>query len=311
MFFQTAVDAHPVLSALPLDLALFTYSYLKATLGLPKPAEASGKLRPCELNSALRNHLVEDQQGRHIATFGCLELESEMCLGVQRIRCFPFLYDTFHDHILRPFVAVVPPERYSGIAFQDFNMADAKHRARLWIGRIELLFKCTFRDRNGVAAEYNLAFLSFLYDFKLPAAMGPLQRTAGARMFYVPLKPWTIVLPVTHILGKVPIMRVYLGGSCAPTIPHSFAGQKQRYFKRGCADQAGANGVGSGSMLFEVNVHLWQFGRPQPRTESVAERMERVRAAGADKAAKRLATRAKNRAVKKARGNLEPRPEAT
>ena len=178
----------------------------------------------------------------------------------------PFLfltnrYDTFHDEILRPCVAVVPPERYSGIAFQDFNMADAKHRARLWIGRIELFFMCTFRDRNGVEVEYDLAFISFLYDFKLPAAMGPLQRTAGARMFYVPSKPWTMVLSVNHILGKVPLMRVYLGGSCAPTIPHSFAGQKQRYFKRGCADQAGANGVGSGSMLFEVNVHLWQFAK--------------------------------------------------
>jgi len=306
--FQAAVDAHPVLSTLPLDLALFTYAYLKHTLGLPNPAEASGKLRPCELNSALRKHLVEDQQGRHIATFGCLELESEKCLGVQRIRCFPFSYDKFHNSIQRPFVAVVPPERYSGIAFQDFNMSDAKHRARLWIGRIELLFTCTFRDRNGVEARYNLAFISFLYDFKLPSAMGPLQRTAGARMFYVPSKSWTIVLPVNHILGKVPLMKVYLGGSSAPTIPHSFAGQKQRYFKRGCADQAGDKGVGTGSKLFEVNVHLWQFGRPQPRTESVAERMERVTAASTVKAAKRLATRAKNRASKKARGNPELGP---
>jgi len=52
-------------------------------------------------------------------------------------------------------VAVVPPERYSRIAFQDFNMEDAKHRAKLWIGRIELLFTCTFLDRNGGEARYN------------------------------------------------------------------------------------------------------------------------------------------------------------
>jgi hypothetical protein len=47
----------------------------------------------------------------------------------------------------------------------DANL-NLKHLARLWIGRIELLFTCTFRDRNGVAAEYKLAFLGFLYDFK-------------------------------------------------------------------------------------------------------------------------------------------------
>ena len=64
-----------------------------------------------------------------------------------------------------------------------------------------------------------MAFLSFLYDFKRPSAMGPMQQ---ARVLYVPTKHGTIVLPVNHILGKVQLMRLYLGGSCTPTIPHSF-----------------------------------------------------------------------------------------
>ena len=124
-----------------------------------------------------------------------------------------------------------------------------------------------------------------------------MQRTAGARLLYVPTKPWTMVLPVNHILGKVPLMKVYLDGSSAPTIPHSFAGQRS-------ADQAGDRGVGTGSKLFEVNVHLWQFGRPQPRNESVDERLERVKAANAARAAKRAATRAKTRELKRVRTNI-------
>ena len=79
----------------------------------------------------------------------------------------------------------------------------------------------------------------------------------GARVscLYSPTKPWTIVLPVNHILGKVPLMLVYLAESNVPTIPHSFAYQKQRYFEHGCADhwQAGDRGVGSGSQPFKVN----------------------------------------------------------
>ena len=47
-------------------------------------------------------------------------------------------------------------------ARQDFSMADDKHRARPWIGRVKLLFTCTFEDRDGMKGEYDLAFLSFL-----------------------------------------------------------------------------------------------------------------------------------------------------
>ena len=188
---------------------------------------------------------------------------------------------------------------HDGGTIQEFNLwteEDGKQEVMLIVRLLrqiieDLLADPRFKDcqylsfemleRDGVLGLHQLSL-----RLQVTVRYGPLQRTAGARMFYVPSKSWTIVLPVNHILGKVPLMKVYLGGSSAPTIPHSFAGQKQRYFKRGCADQAGDKGVGSGSKLFEVNVHLWQFGRPQPRTESVAERMERVTAASTVRAAK-------------------------
>ena len=53
---------------------------------------------------------------------------------------------------------------------------------------------------TGQALADDLAFASCLYDFEHPSTMGPMQQKAGARMFYVPSVPWTIMLPVSHIL---------------------------------------------------------------------------------------------------------------
>ena len=101
-------------------------------------------------------------------------------------------------------------------------------------------------------------------------------------MFYVPDQLWLCVLPINHILGRVPFMKVFLEGSNSPTIPSSLAQQKNTYFLRGHANRAGAE-VG-GSQLFMLNVHMWEYGRPQPRTMSVEERRDALqqsrRAAG-------------------------------
>ena len=98
-----------------------------------------------------------------------------------------------------------------------------------------------------------------------------LQREAGARMFYEPDKAWSMVLPINHILGRVPLMKAYLEGSDSPTIPSSLARHNNVYFRHGHADRAGS-GKGTGSRLFMLNVHMWQYGRPQPRTISIEER---------------------------------------
>jgi hypothetical protein len=55
---------------------------------------------------------------------------------------------------------------------------------------------------------------------------------------------------------------MYLAESVQPTIPHSLAGDKDLCFEHGCADRAGRSGIGSGSRLFEINVHLWQYVSP-------------------------------------------------
>jgi hypothetical protein len=270
-----AVMEHDLLTRIPTALAFFAYMYARKTLGLPEPADRRGRPSVEELNNVLLRNLCSDSRGRHIRTFGTLELESDRCLGVQRVRCYPFSFDKFRGTNPRQYVALIPPERYSGIQFRQFDLGNARHREMMWVGRVELFFTASFKDAQGEVTEYDLALVSCLYDFEHPSALGPLQLKSGARMFYVPKTPWTIVLPINHILCRLPLMRLYLEGSNEPTIPHSYAPDKDAYFRRGRADRAGKDNVGTGSLLFELNVHLWQYGRPKPRTMTVRERWER------------------------------------
>jgi hypothetical protein len=132
-----------------------------------------------------------------------------------------------------------------------------------------------------------------------------LQKEAGARMFYEQDKPWLIVLPINYILGRVPLMKTYLGGSDSPTIPSSLANHKNAYFHHGNADRPGKQE--GGSRFFTLNVHMWQYGQPQPRTLSVEERHTRLakarqssgktRESSKDQLADRCAWAARRRAV--------------
>lgn len=303
-----AVQELPILQTLPRDLAVFAYMFCRRHLGLPRLADRNGKPEVDELNNVLLRYLHADRSGRHLRTFGILELESERCLGVQRVRCFPFSWDKHFKRNWAQYVGIVPPETHSGIAVRDFTLSNAEHRKQMWVGRVELLFTAAFIDSQGSPVEYDLAFLSCLYDFEHPSATGPMQLKAGARMFYAPSIAWTVVLPIRHILGRVPLMRLYLAGSAQPTIPHSLAGDKRPYFEHGCADRAGRSGIGSGSRLFELNVHLWQYGRPQPRTMSVQERLDRKEARLRVSHEKRKETMARNKRSRQDAEVIRPLP---
>jgi hypothetical protein len=147
-------------------------------------------------------------------------LESGVCLGVQRIRCYPFSCDKAWRRNPMQYVAVIPPKKYTDIPFARFNMANEAHRRKLWYGRAELFFRCAFQDSNKRKKfEVDLVLASCLYDFKCPDAQTILKTKGGASMFYKPDKEWLIVLPINHILGRVPLMKAYLSGSMSPTIP--------------------------------------------------------------------------------------------
>ena len=84
-------------------------------------------------------------------------------------------------------------------------------------------------------------------------------------------------------------MKLYLKGSMQPTNPRSLAGDKGSYFENGCADLAGQDC--SGSRLFELHIHLWQYGRPQPRTMSIQEHLVRKAAWLASRSQRRRAAK--------------------
>ena len=274
------MQEHVILQKLPRELGLFAYTFLRKKLNLGQPSDINGKPNVDEVNNVLRRHLGADSRGNHIVTFGTLELENEKCVGIQRIRCRPFTFDRWYDTNPRQYVALIPPSNYSKIKFADFDITNKEHRDKIWFGRVELLFRCCFRvsdsepeppEEEEEILQCDLALISCLYDFTHPLARNCMQRMAGARLLYEPNIQWTVVVPVNHILGRASLMKTYLEGSSAPSIPFSFARYKDRHFKHGTADRSGSEG--SGSRLFEVNVHMWQFGRPQPRTLSVSERV--------------------------------------
>ena len=78
-------------------------------------------------------------------TFGTLELEYEKCVGIQRIRCHPFTFDKWNGTNPMQYVALIPPSNYSKIKFAGFDITIKEHRDKIWFGRVELLFRCSFR----------------------------------------------------------------------------------------------------------------------------------------------------------------------
>jgi hypothetical protein len=153
------------------------------------------------------------QSGQHHLFWGTLEL----CIGVQRIRCFLFQSDKAWKCNSKQYVAVIPPKKYTDVRFKAQTLE--------WKGRIFCYF------------QLDLALFSFLQDLKCLDAKTILQTEGGASMFYVSDKPWLCVLPINHILGRVPLMKVYLCGSCSLTIPSALSQHKLAHFRYGHADR--------------------------------------------------------------------------
>jgi hypothetical protein len=66
-----------------------------------------------------------------------------------------------------------------------------------------------------------------------------------------------------NMVGRVPLIPLFLAGDSTTAIPHMFSKRKDSGFPYGCTDSAAANGR-RGSNIYEVNPWLWQFGRGKP-----------------------------------------------
>ncbi len=68
---------------------------------------------------------------------------------------------------------------------------------------------------------------------------------------------------VQNMVGRVPLMPLFLAGNSTPTIPHIFSKCKDSGFQYGCPNVAATDGL-RGSNVYEVNQWLWQFGLGKP-----------------------------------------------
>ena len=115
-------------------------------------------------------------------------------------------------------------------------------------------------------------------ELKLPIS-GPMER-AGVIKLYEPLPtPCLYVAPAANMIGRVPLIPLFLAGNSTPTIPHQYSRHKRSGFPVGSCDSAAADGQ-RGSHVYEVNPWLWQFGRGKPRLGGLS-----VEKTGAKKAA--------------------------
>ena len=76
--------------------------------------------------------------------------------------------------------------------------------------------------------------------------------------------PCLYVAPVQNMVGRVPLIPLFLAGNSIPTIPYMFTKRKDDCFPFGCANAAAVDGR-RGSNVYEVNTWMWSFGRGKPR----------------------------------------------
>ncbi len=76
--------------------------------------------------------------------------------------------------------------------------------------------------------------------------------------------PCFYVAPAENMVGRVPLIPLFLAGNTTPTIPRVYSKRKDSGFPMGCADAAALDGR-RGSNVYEFNPWLWQLGRGKPR----------------------------------------------
>jgi hypothetical protein len=126
---------------------------------------------------------------------------------------------------------------------------------------------------------YTLVFFSTFEELKLPIK-GPMEDAGVIKLYKPRPTPCLNMADVQNIVGRVPLIQLFLAGNSTPTIPHMFSKRKDSGVLYGCADTAATDGL-RGSNVYEVNPYLWQFGRGKPRLggltiEETSERKDAV-----------------------------------
>jgi hypothetical protein len=164
--------------------------------------------------------------------------------GHQRVYAWSFPNKKFRDYNRHDAVFLRP----EGVDSATFCPA----ADNVWYGRCLLVFSFIVRSDTNVRYRMKCVLISTLEEYLCPqddAAAGDWCRKAETlRLFELdPSLPRLHVMPITSILGKVPLVRAGNTG----TIPHHMRGRKEQCFPGGKADSA--PGKGDGSCLYFVN----------------------------------------------------------
>jgi hypothetical protein len=103
-----------------------------------------------------------------------------------------------------------------------------------------------------------LVFFNTLEELNLPIT-GPMEDSGVVKLYEPSPTPCLYVAPVENMVGRVPLMQLFLAGNATPTIPHLYSKHKDSGFPLGCANAAAVDSR-RGSSVYEVNLWLWQFG---------------------------------------------------
>ncbi len=135
-------------------------------------------------------------------------------------------------------------------------------------------------------SEVSLVFFSTFEPISLTPDSQCCMQMKGVPMLY---KRAAIVLPtlyvcaVENVLGRVPLIPCYLNGNTRNTIPYKYRGAVP---VEAVADSRPDSGTGS--LLFEINIWMWRYGKIFAREFSVADalamrkqRVQESRAQGA------------------------------
>ena len=133
---------------------------------------------------------------------------------------------------------------------------------------------------------------------KLPI-WGPME-SAGVTKLYEPFPTPCLsryVAPAANMVGRIPLIPLFLFGNSTPTIPHKYSQHKRSGFPVGSCDTAAADGLRE-SNVYEVNQWLWQFGRGKPRLGglSVEDTDDRKEAALKERSLRGAETRRRRKA---------------
>jgi hypothetical protein len=200
-------------------------------------------------------------------------------------------------NVLQDCVAFIPPYPFYIDDPDDFDLLSDFDK--VWYGRLQLLMRCTLcptgqkyaKDGGPGAIVADLAFISTFEP--LPNAPVGITQKAGCDILVQPRRVPTLYFNfVRNTVGRVPMFPCFLNGNTSPTIPYSR--RTMNNAAMGIVADSRPDS-GNGSLIFEVNMWMWRFGRSMPRRVPVAEAQARRTAALKARAVRGAATRKRRR----------------